>query len=636
MIDQDQNIPQSEKNTPRWIIFIFDVFISIFAISFAYLLRFNFQIPEEQGELMLMGVLMVVGIRSLTYIFSKLYAGIIRHTTIHDTERILVVLLVGTILLSFVNYLSPNFYFTGDKYLVPYTVLIIELFLTSILFLASRVLAKGLYWRFISSKQVTRYVLIYGTNNQSIALKHIYQTAYDTNSEVVGFLSNSTKRVGNKLDGVDIYHTSKFEALIEQYNISVLLIADSTIENKLKRTLVEKALNNNVKSLTVPKVSDWINGKLEKPQIRNVKIEDLLERKPIKLDEKNISSYVQGKTVMVTGAAGSIGSEITRQLTRFKPNLIVLVDQAESPLYDIELELKEELRFSNIEVIIADISKEARMEQVFATYAPDIVYHAAAYKHVPMMESHPAEAIINNVHGTIVMANLANRFECSRFVMVSTDKAVNPTNVMGASKRIAEIYIQSLNQHSKTDYITTRFGNVLGSNGSVIPRFRKQIENGGPITITHAKITRFFMTIPEACQLVLEAGAMGKGGQILIFDMGEMVKIDDLARKMVKLAGLEPEKDIRFQYTGLRPGEKLYEELLSTKENTIPTHHSRIMIALVREYAFEDVKADITTLLKKAQENNPMEIVGCMKKIVPEYISNNSQFEKLDLGMQTA
>ncbi len=636
MIDQDKNIQVTEKNTPRWIIFIFDVFISVFAISFAYLLRFNFQIPEENGELMLTGVLLTVGIRSFTYLFSKLYAGIIRHTTIHDTERILTVLLVGSVMLSIVNFLSINFAFTNGKFLIPFTVLIIELLLVSILFLTSRVLAKGLYWRFISSKQVTKYVLIYGTNPQSIALKHIYQTAYDSNSEVVGFLSNSPKRIGKKLDGVEIYSVNRFEALVEQYNVNVLLITDSFMDNTLRRELVEKALNHNVHSLTVPKVSDWINGKLNKPQLRKVKIEDLLERKPIDLDKQNISSDVKGKTVLVSGAAGSIGSEITRQLTKFKPSSIILVDQAESPLYDIELEIGEDFHFENLEVVIADITEENRMEQIFAKYRPDIVYHAAAYKHVPMMEKHPDEAIKNNVWGTMVMANMANRYHCNRFVMISTDKAVNPTNVMGASKRIAEIYIQSLNQKSKTEFITTRFGNVLGSNGSVIPRFRKQIENGGPVTITHREITRFFMTIPEACQLVLEAGTMGKGGQILIFDMGEMVKIDDLARKMVKLAGLEPEKDIRFEYTGLRPGEKLYEELLNNKENTVPTHHSRIMIAKVREYPFDQVKKDLHTLLQVVKTEDQMEIVMYMKRIVPEFISNNSQFEKLDLGVQSA
>lgn len=617
----------SENSTPRWIIFVFDIFLSTFAISFAYLLRFNFQIPDGVGEKMLYGLLLVVGVRSLSFITSKLYAGIIRHTTLHDAERILVVLSIGSLFLVIVNLLSSNIL---GEFLIPFAVLIIELFLISLMFMVSRVLAKGIFWRLIADKAATKYVLIYGSGNHSMALKQIYQQAYDPNSEIVGFLSDHPRQIGKKLDGVQIYSSDKFEELVLQHKVSTFLIADSSIDQEIKRNLVEKALNHKVQAFTVPKVSDWINGRLNTQQIRKVKIEDLLERKPIRLDERNIASNIEGKTIMVTGAAGSIGSEITRQLSKYKPGLIVLIDQAETPLYDIELELIEDFNCKNIKVIIGDIAQAKRIERAFEVYSPDYVYHAAAYKHVPMMENHPSEAVINNVLGTKIVADLAHKYNCRKFVMVSTDKAVNPTNVMGASKRIAEIYIQSLNSVSKTNFITTRFGNVLGSNGSVIPRFRKQIENGGPITITHPDITRYFMTIPEACQLVLEAGAMGNGGEILLFDMGEMVKIDDLARKMVKLAGLEPGKDIRFHYTGLRPGEKLYEELLNTKENTLPTHNPRIMIAKVRQYAYNEVFNQMKTLIESAKQEHPMEIVAGMKEIVPEYISNNSQFQQLD------
>ncbi len=616
-----------QSNTPRWIIFVFDIFLSTFAISFAYLLRFNFQIPDAVSEKMLYGLLLVVGVRSLSFITSKLYAGIIRHTTLHDAERILIVISVGTLILTLLNLLSRN---VIGEFLIPFAVLIIELLLISLMFMVSRVLAKGIFWRLIADKATTKYVLIYGSGNHGMALKQIYQQAYDANSEIVGFLSDNPRQIGKKLDGVMIYNSNRFEELVAQHNISTFLIADSRIDQEVKRSLVEKALNHKVQALTVPKVSDWINGRLNTQQIRKVKIEDLLERKPIRLDERNIASNIEGKTVMVTGAAGSIGSEITRQLSRYKPGMIVLIDQAETPLYDIELELLEDFNCKNIQVVIGDITQSKRIEKVFEDYRPEIVYHAAAYKHVPMMENHPEEAVMNNVLGTKVIADLAHKYKCKKFVMVSTDKAVNPTNVMGASKRIAEIYTQSLNSISDTSFITTRFGNVLGSNGSVIPRFRKQIENGGPITITHPDITRFFMTIPEACQLVLEAGAMGKGGEILLFDMGEMVKIDDLARKMVKLAGLEPGKDIRFHYTGLRPGEKLYEELLNTKENTLPTHNPRIMIAKVQQYAFSDVSEQMKVLIARAKQGYPMEIVAGMKEIVPEYISNNSQFEQLD------
>ncbi len=383
---------------------------------------------------------------------------------------------------------------------------------------------------------------------------------------------------------------------------------------------------------TIPEVSTWVNGELSVNQIRKFKIEDLLERPEIHIDPDEMNRNIGGKVIMVTGAAGSIGSEIVRQLTRFSPKSIVLFDCAESPLYDIELEIREDYKFSNIEIVIGDVRDRQLVDQVFEKYKPEIVYHAAAYKHVPMMETHPAEAVITNVMGTKILADTAVKYGAWKFVMVSTDKAVNPTNVMGASKRIAEIYTQSLNncENVSTRFITTRFGNVLGSNGSVIPRFRKQIENGGPITVTDPEITRFFMTIPEACQLVLIAGNMGTGGEIFIFDMGQPVKIAKLAEKMILLSGLKVGSDIEIKYTGLRPGEKLYEELLATKENTIPTENKQIMVAKVRVYNHDEVAKPIEHLIEVAPSRDDMEIVAEMKKIVPEFISNNSVFESLD------
>jgi FlaA1/EpsC-like NDP-sugar epimerase len=362
-----------------------------------------------------------------------------------------------------------------------------------------------------------------------------------------------------------------------------------------------------------------------------VQIEDLLEREPIKLDEANINAQIKGKTILVTGAAGSIGSEISRQVAKFQPGKLILLDQAESPLYELEIECRENYSDVQSEVVIGDVRNFQRMENVFRTFRPNFVYHAAAYKHVPMMELNPSESILTNVLGTRNTADLAVKYGAEKFVMVSTDKAVNPTNVMGASKRIAEIYTQALNKVSTTTrFVTTRFGNVLGSNGSVIPRFKQQIESGGPVTITDPEITRYFMTIPEACRLVLEAGCMGKGGEIFIFDMGKSVKIIDLARKMIQLSGLEPGKDIEIAVTGLRPGEKLYEELLNNKENTLPTHHPKIMIARVAEYEFEKAAADISELVSLFNGQNNVEIVSKMKAMVPEYVSNNSVFEKLD------
>jgi FlaA1/EpsC-like NDP-sugar epimerase len=380
----------------------------------------------------------------------------------------------------------------------------------------------------------------------------------------------------------------------------------------------------------VPPAKKWINGELSFNQLRSVNIEDLLEREPIKLDNDLISAQLNNKIILITGAAGSIGSELSRQCLKYNPKKIILLDQAESPLHEVELEFGDKYAKDKFETVIGDVRNLDRMRNVFRTFKPEIVFHAAAYKHVPMMENNPSESILNNILGTKNTADLSVEYNVQKFVFVSTDKAVNPTNVMGASKRIAEIYIQSLGKKSSVKFITTRFGNVLGSNGSVIPRFKRQIEIGGPITITDPEITRYFMTIPEACQLVLEAGSMGKGGEIFVFDMGKSVKIVDLARKMIKLSGLEEGKDIKIVYTGLRPGEKLFEELLADSENTLPTHHSQILIGKVREYQYDEVSKVINELIELFDTQNNTKIVQCMKELVPEFKSNNSVFEKLD------
>ncbi|MBL4577043.1 MAG: polysaccharide biosynthesis protein, partial [Flavobacteriales bacterium] len=383
--------------------------------------------------------------------------------------------------------------------------------------------------------------------------------------------------------------------------------------------------------LNVPPVNKWINGELSFRQIQRVRIEDLLERDTIKLDMDSIEKQIKGKRVLISGAAGSIGSEIARQLSDFKPKQLILLDQAESPLYSLEMEMKEKYSLDNFEVVLGDIRNIERMENLFRTYKPEIIYHAAAYKHVPSMENNPSEAILVNVKGSKIIADKAVEHGVADFVFVSTDKAVNPTNVMGASKRLAEIYIQGLSkQQNKTKFITTRFGNVLGSNGSVILRFRKQIEQGGPVTVTDPEVSRYFMTIPEACQLVLEAGATGEGGEIYIFDMGKSMKIDDMAKKMIRLSKMELDKDIKLIYTGLRPGEKLKEELLANEENTKPTHNPKIMIAKVREYNWDDIAKEIDVLIDMFGAQDNEEIVRKMKEIVPEFISSNSVYERLD------
>jgi len=412
--------------------------------------------------------------------------------------------------------------------------------------------------------------------------------------------------------------------------VAHLIISVQKISPARKKNLVDICLHYDTKVLNVPPVTDWINGELSFKQIKKIQIEELLERDAISLTTENIKQQLSNKTILVTGAAGSIGSEIVRQVIQFQPKKIILLDQAESPLYDMEMELKDEYDSLSYEIVIGDIRNIDRMENVFKSFLPQVVFHAAAYKHVPMMENNPSESILTNVLGTKILADLAVKYKVEKFVMVSTDKAVNPTNVMGASKRIAEIYTQSLGKIVSTKFITTRFGNVLGSNGSVIPRFRQQIEKGGPVTITHPEITRFFMTIPEACQLVLEAGTTGEGGEIFIFDMGESVKILDLAKKMIKLSGLTLDKDIKITFTGLRPGEKLYEELLANEENTLLTHHKQILVAKVKEYDFEFISNQIQALINCFNQQDNKLIVKQMKQLVPEFKSNNSIYEELD------
>ncbi|OQX96857.1 MAG: polysaccharide biosynthesis protein, partial [Bacteroidetes bacterium 4572_117] len=483
------------------------------------------------------------------------------------------------------------------------------------------------------SKQVVdkKNVIIYGINEMALITKRTLVKDIKANYKVVAFIDDSKADVGKKLDGLNIYSSDKMEQVLSTFGISILIIANKNIANKKKSKIIDLCLNNDVKVLTLPNVNSWINGELSIKQIRNFKIEDLLERKPIELDIEKIKKDALNQVVLVTGAAGSIGSEIVKQLLRFKPKKIIIFDQAESPLYELELELNEKYQFNNFEIVIGNITDGYRIKKVFETFKPSIVYHAAAYKHVPMMENNPAEAIRANILGTKTVADLSIKHSVRKFVMVSTDKAVNPTNVMGASKRIAEIYIQSLNDLKQTKFVTTRFGNVLGSNGSVINRFRKQIEKGGPVTVTHPQITRFFMTIPEACQLVLEAGAMGNGGEIFVFDMGTSVKIVNLAKKMIKLSGFELGKDIQINFSGLRPGEKLYEELLNNKENTNKTHHPKIMIGKVETYNLEQIQQKISDLISLIAENDNFKIVRMMKKIVPEFKSQNSEYEIIDL-----
>ena len=618
----------SKKYAPRWIVLAIDIFISTASIIIAYLLRFNFEIPENEkvGELTQI-VQLVVGVRILGFLIFKTYAGIIRYTGLNDARRIIITTASGSILISLINIVC---YYSGltQAFIVPMSIVIIEFMTTLFFMITLRWMVKSVFFEFRTTLK-TNNVIVYGTDQNAQSAKVALEEDRGSNYKVVAFVDDIDKKSKKTIDNLPILPINDIASLIEELDAKNLLLAKPFPTIEKKQEIIELGLNKGLVILNVPKVEKWINGELSSKQIKNIKIEDLLERNPIQLDFDRIQSQVKGLTMMVTGAAGSIGSEIVRQLIRFEPKNIVLFDQAETPMYDIEMELRDQSA-SNITIVIGDITDEQRVEEVFKKYKPNIVYHAAAYKHVPMMENNPVEAVRNNVLGTRLIADTAIKYGVSRFVMVSTDKAVNPTNVMGASKRIAEIYTQSLNGKSETLFITTRFGNVLGSNGSVIPRFKKQIESGGPVTVTHPQITRYFMTIPEACQLVLEAGASGKGGEIFIFDMGKSVKIVDLAKKMIKLSGLQLGKDIQIAFTGLRPGEKLYEELLANKENTIPTPHPQIMVAKVREYDHEEANTKINGFIELIKEQDNTAVVRLMKEIVPEFISQNSIYEELD------
>lgn len=616
-------------NLPRWSILIIDTVICAFSLTLAVFLRFNFDdIPEVDKANLPLDYAVLLGIRFISFFISKTYKGVVRYTSTRDAARIFFIVLLGSFLVFVINVI---YYYLGNKtYFFPNSIIIIDALCTLFLMISSRLAVKAIY---LESKNPTSQrvnVIIFGAGEAGIITKRTLDRDAAIKYKVIAFVDDDEKKRGRSLEGAFIHTTDKLAQLINENQVEIVIISIQNLPAPKKNEITDICLNNNCKVLNVPPPTKWINGELSFNQLKTINIEDLLEREPIKLDTDIINNQIKGKVVMITGAAGSIGSELARQCMQFEPSKIYLLDQAESPLHELELEFNEKYKKEKYEVAIADVRNEERMQNAFNTFKPHIVFHAAAYKHVPMMENNPSESIYTNVFGTKICADLAVEHQVEKFVFISTDKAVNPTNVMGASKRIAEIYIQSLGKISKTKFITTRFGNVLGSNGSVIPRFKKQIEKGGPITITHPDITRYFMTIPEACQLVIEAGCMGKGGEIFVFDMGKSVKIIDLARKMIKLSGLEEGKDIQITYTGLRPGEKLYEELLANSENTLPTHHNQILIGKVREFDYDQVNQTINQIIELFKTQNNELIVQKMKTIVPEYISNNSVFEKLD------
>ncbi|MBL0012855.1 MAG: polysaccharide biosynthesis protein [Flavobacterium sp.] len=623
---------------PRWIIFAIDVFIVLVASIITYLiiyslsnLRYNyFGMATRYG--------LIILVNAIFFLVYRTYAGIIRHSTFIDGVKLLISTTTSYIFLLVVNFSCLVFF---DKVIFVTTGLFINFVLSFLLLFLFRILIKYVFEKYMHFEDKKKLInaVIYGSDANAISVANALKTETPSRFKLRGFIDkfNQNKTSKSILNLPIFNQNKKIAVILRSLKADALIIAEKSLSKEETIAIVEECLEFNFKVFTVPLIADWEDEKQISTKVKSFEIEDLLDRKPIVLDTRAISTQLDGKTIMITGAAGSIGSEITRQILSFNPKKIIIVDQAETPLHNLSLEIKPFNDKVVLRSVLADIRNREALDMVFAKYNPNVVYHAAAYKHVPLMEENPSQAVFTNVLGTKNLADLSLQYEVECFVMVSTDKAVNPSSVMGASKRIAEKYVQTLNSNLnsdnravKTKFITTRFGNVLGSNGSIVPLFSRQIAEGGPLTITHPDIIRYFMTIPEACQLVLEAGAMGKGGEIFIFDMGQPVKIIDLALKMIRLAGFIPYKEIDIKIIGLRPGEKLYEELLNDSSKTLPTHNNKIMIAQEIQEDHASIQTATNALLLHLGKSSNEDIVSAMKKIVPEFKSMNSVFETLD------
>ena len=618
-----------KKYASKWFVLFIDVLLLCLCFVIAYSIQFNASLNFDFSKLLLqMPVIFIVGLCSFLLVGS--YKGIIRHTGVKDAFNVFLGVTIYTFLIG-VLVLFNQIVAVFPDFTIPRSIIIIHYLLTIFILILSRFVFKA-FFEVISAdlKEITN-VLIYGAGDSGMITYGALNRDNKNTLEVFGFLDDNPSKINKKIDRVKIYDPKKVDAdFLERNDIKEVIISMPRIKGSRLLELTDHFLNLNLKVKTVPALSKWIEGDLQANQIKSVNIDDLLGREQINIDNPFVKRKVANKVILITGAAGSIGGELSRQLASYPIQKLILVDQAESALYDLQQELIES-GHTDFVAIVADVRDRPRMEEIFKKYKPQRVFHAAAYKHVPLMEQSPYEAVKINILGTKNIADLSLANEVERFVMISTDKAVNPTNVMGATKRVAEMYISCLSKKSTvTKFTTTRFGNVLGSNGSVIPLFKRQIENGGPLTVTHKEITRYFMTIPEACMLVLEAGTMGKGGEIYIFDMGKAVKIFNLAKRMIALSGLKYPEEMDIEFTGLRPGEKLYEELLADGENTVNTYHEKIMIANVQTVNDGFVYALIKQLYVKRDSITNTEIVRILKEIVPEFVSNNSIYEKLD------
>ena len=621
----------SAKVLPIWTVLLIDVLIIVVSSLLAYALRYDFRSLFSESSSIDVTIVCTVAVNLIFFRAFRTYSNVLRFSSFVDIMRIFVALTVSYALLLIASIVVKSF---TNINVAPITVLFMSYIISFAMMACSRIVVKIFFeaLNFDGSRSVN--VFIYGAKEAGVNIAKALRVSLRNHYRLRGFIADEPELINKVMMGVKVFPND--DTLIENLDdrdVHTIIISPAKMEALKHSDMADRLLAHNIKLMTAPPLSEWNNQFLDRTQLKEIQIEDLLQRNPIEIDIHKVASHLEGKRVMITGAAGSIGSEIMRQVASFNPYKLILVDQAETPLHDIRLELQDRWRDIDAETIIADISNVTRMEEIFRRYKPQYIFHAAAYKHVPMMEDNVSESIQVNVYGTRTVADLAVKYGAEKFVMISTDKAVNPTNVMGCSKRICEIYVQSLAKKllaeggHVTQFITTRFGNVLGSNGSVIPRFRDQIQRGGPVTVTHPEIIRYFMTIPEACRLVLEAGSMGNGGEIYIFDMGKPVRIVDLAKRMISLSG---RTDVKIEFTGLRHGEKLYEELLNVKELTKPTYHEKIMIATVREYDYDEVNERIQKLIDVSYTYDQMKIVAAMKDIVPEFVSKNSCFEVLD------
>lgn len=621
----------SSKVLPIWTILLIDVFIIVSSCMLAYALRYDFRSIFLDSSTIDKTILWTVIVNLVFFWVFRTYSNVLRFSSFVDIMRIFVSLTVSYGVLMVTSVLLDTYF---NVKIAPVSVLFMTYVINFALMACSRIVVKMFFEIINFDRSQTVNVFIYGAKEVGVNIAKSLRVNLRNHYRLRGFIADEPELIDKIMMGVKVYPND--DTLIERLDdrdVSTIIISPAKMDQLKKTDIADRLLAHNIKLLTAPPLSEWGGQPLNRTQLKEIQIEDLLQREPIEVDIHKIASHLEGKRVMISGAAGSIGSEIMRQVASFNPYKLILVDQAETPLHDIRLELQDRWRDIDAETIVADISNSTRIEAIFREYKPQYIFHAAAYKHVPMMEDNVSESIQVNIAGTCILADLAVKYGAEKFVMISTDKAVNPTNVMGCSKRICEIYVQSLAKklqekgEGAVQFITTRFGNVLGSNGSVIPRFRDQIQRGGPVTVTHPEIIRYFMTIPEACRLVLEAGSMGNGGEIYIFDMGKPVKIVDLAKRMISLSG---RTDVKIEFTGLRHGEKLYEELLNVKELTKPTYHDKIMIATVREYDYDEVKERIRNLIEMSYTYDQMKIVAAMKDIVPEFVSKNSCFEALD------